>query len=215
MASYYDYSNNKQSNEGNFGGFYDGSGFSQQQQQPQQQQQQQQPGLGSFGSYGGDQWQQPTAGPMHPGYGVQQQSQQQQQNFWNPATMVSMAAAAGSMNNEAMLGIASTAAGSFLQSGTARMVPGLESSMLTLRDYFAVDNNYVKTKMLKILFPFRSKHWKRTVRFRMFRSSVLVISSSCHLIVFTYISKRIHHKMITHFPWLTKTPQICIYLPCP
>lgn len=36
--------------------------------------------------------------------------------------------------------------------------------MLTLRAYFAVDNEYVKRKMKKVLFPFTSKQWRRMVR---------------------------------------------------
>jgi len=160
--SYYDYSNTgNQDGGGNSGGGFYGGGFN------QQQQQQQQPGGGFFdGGANAQQWQQPQSDPMqgYPGSAPQGQQQQQQQNFWNPATMASVAAvAAGGMNNDSMLDFASNAAGSFLQSGTARMVPGLESSMLRLRRYFAVDNYYVRGKMLKIIFPFRSKNWKRVV----------------------------------------------------
>jgi len=103
-----------------------------------------------------------------------QPQQQQPQNestgtpFWNPS--MAMAAVAGSMansgpgfSNDAMLDFASTAGKTFLQGGSARMIPGLESAMLTLRSYFAVDNKYVLTKMKKILVPFLSKQWRRQV----------------------------------------------------
>lgn len=100
----------------------------------------------------------------------QQQPQQQQQampSLWNPNTAATMAAVAGSvansgLSNDAMFDLASTAGKSFLQSSTARMIPGLESFMVTLRAYFAVDNQYVVKKMKKILLPFLSKYWKRT-----------------------------------------------------
>lgn len=125
------------------------------------------------------------------GFMPQQQQQQQHQyvnnspvtpatttstampSLWNPATAATMAAmaastvaAGGSINNDAMLDLASTAGKSFLQSGTARMVPGLESSMMALRSYFAVDNKYVVRKMKRVLFPILSdkQGWQRQVR---------------------------------------------------
>jgi len=49
----------------------------------------------------------------------------------------------------------------FLKTSTARMVPGLESVMTTLRRYFQVDNRYVKRKLQRIFFPFRCKSWQR------------------------------------------------------
>jgi hypothetical protein len=82
-----------------------------------------------------------------------------------------MAAVAGSISgsggfsNDTMLDLASSAGKSFLQSGSARMIPGLESTMLTLRHYFAVDNKYVLRKMQKVLFPFLSKQWQRQVSY--------------------------------------------------
>ena len=64
-----------------------------------------------------------------------------------------------------MINFATHTAEDFFKSRTAKIVPGLESSMLLLRRYFAVDNYYVKTKILKVLFPFRSKNWKRLVSY--------------------------------------------------
>lgn len=116
--------------------------------QPQQQTSQQ-----YGGGYGG-QWQQPQQ-PAATG-------NQHQPSFWNPAAAATMVAMAGSgMSNDAMIDFASNAGKSFLQSGSARMVPGLESKMHMLRRYFAVDNHYVKIKMRKILFPFFDKQWTR------------------------------------------------------
>lgn len=100
-------------------------------------------------------------------------------SFWNPTTAATMAAVAGSLASSAsggklgvggsvdagtMLDFASTAGKTFLQSGTARMIPGLEASMQVLRRYFAVDNQYVVKKLKRVFFPFLSKNWQRTVR---------------------------------------------------
>lgn len=74
-----------------------------------------------------------------------------------------MAAMAGGFNNDTMFKIGSEAAENMWKSGAGKFIPGLETSMLTLRRYFAVDNYYVKAKILKVLFPFRSKNWKRVV----------------------------------------------------
>jgi hypothetical protein len=158
-----------------------GHGFQQQQPQPsqgfhrpQQQQHHQQSQYQAnppHGSAYGAQWQQPVAP-------IRNQQQQQQPSFWNPATAATMVAMAGSgaagMSNDAMFDLASSAGKSFLQSGTARMVPGVESTMQMLRHYFAVDNRYVQLKMRKILFPFFDKQWARVV------SSFLVLDS-CQL----------------------------------
>lgn len=114
-------------------------------------------------------------------YGQQQQQQQQSdqpnfsyaapqqpkapnlagtQPFWNP-NMVSMAAAAATSNPDAMFSMAQKATHTFLDQGTARMIPGLERLMSTLRLYFAVDNNYVKKKIMRVLFSPFYKHWAR------------------------------------------------------
>jgi len=113
-------------------------------------------------SYGGQQH--PSSNSSNP-YATQQQQQQQQpttgsQPFWNPS-MVSMAAAAASSNPDAMFNMAQKATHTFLDQGTARMIPGLERLMSTLRLYFAVDNNYVKRKMMRVLFSPFYKHWAR------------------------------------------------------
>jgi YIF1 len=42
-------------------------------------------------------------------------------------------------------------------------IPGLEYVMGSLRSYFAVDNRYVKRKIVKVLFPFTNKQWYRVV----------------------------------------------------
>jgi hypothetical protein len=138
------------------------------QQQQQQQQYQQQPQYNTTmqpGAYNNN-----NNAVMQQQQGLQTQ-QQQPPSFWNPATAATVAAVAGSManngagmNSDAMLNLASTAGQSFLQNSAARMVPGLESTMLTLRAYFAVDNRYVVKKMKKVLFPFMDKQWRRMVR---------------------------------------------------
>ena len=76
--------------------------------------------------------------------------------------MMSVAAQSG-LSNDAMFDLAMTGGQTFLKSSTARMIPGLESSMQMLRVYFAVDNHYVKRKIQKVLFPFLSKQWQRQV----------------------------------------------------
>jgi hypothetical protein len=73
------------------------------------------------------------------------------------------AAAGGMITNDAMIDLASSAGRTFIASGTARFVPGLERFMTNLRTYFAVDNRYVQRKMVTVLFPFLKKHWRRTV----------------------------------------------------
>jgi hypothetical protein len=184
--NYYGGGNSSNGQDG--GSYYDQSGgYSQQQQQDQQQQQQQQSGYsaGGYAAPNNQQWQQPQYTQQ------QQQPQQRQQSqpyaaqqqfgasqgqpaaapaFWNPATAATVTALAGSMantgfSNDAMLDLASSAGKSFLKNGSARMVPGLESTMLALRSYYAVDNRYVMRKMQKILMPFLSKNWRREVRF--------------------------------------------------
>ena len=149
----------QQSSEYTFqSGYGDPNSWQQQQQQPQYgQQQQQQP------QYGQQQQQQQQYG--------QQTMPPQQQPFWNPAAAASMAAMAASTftgaatgsTNEQMLDFAGQAAGSFLQSSTARMIPGLERSMMALRQYFAVDNRYVVQKIKRVLAPFLAKGWTRQV----------------------------------------------------
>lgn len=130
-------------------------------------------GSSSVPTAASQQWQPPaqTSNPnLHQGQSVQNvaPAQQQQQAgtplFWNPAVASSIAAAAmsgGANNPDAMFNLAQQAGNTFLDQGTARMIPGLERIMRELRVYFAVDNSYVKTKMLRVLFSFFFKRWKR------------------------------------------------------
>jgi hypothetical protein len=180
--NYYGGGNSSNGQDG--GSYYDQSGGYSQPQQDQQQQQQQGYSSGGYAAPNNQQWQQQYSQqqqqPQQPRqtqpYAAQQQfgaSQGQPAapaNFWNPATAATVTALAGSMansgfSNDAMLDLASSAGKSFLQNGSARMVPGLESTMLALRSYYAVDNRYVMRKMQKILMPFLSKNWRREVRF--------------------------------------------------
>lgn len=73
-------------------------------------------------------------------------------------------AAAVSGNNDAMMKAATDVGQQFLAQGTARLVPGLDLFMRTLRVYFAVDNRYVKTKIGRVIFPFTKRNWARMVR---------------------------------------------------
>lgn len=84
-------------------------------------------------------------------------------NFWNPAmSMAAQAAVTGKVGDSAaMMGMAENIGKDFLQKGWAKAVPGLERSMVGLRPYFAVDNGYVKRKMIKVLFPFIYRDWAR------------------------------------------------------
>ena len=162
-----------------------GQGFQQPlqiQQQPQQQQQQQQQSQHQtsqlYGNAYGTQWQQP-AQPTGATIG---NTTPQQPSFWNPATaatMVAMAGAGSGISNDAMFEMASNAGKSFLQSGSARMIPGLESTLLMLRRYFAVDNRYVQIKMRKILFPFLDKQWTRVVRFHVVHAVIDAFPPEC------------------------------------
>lgn len=79
------------------------------------------------------------------------------------STFASVASTAvGSASNpNAMFDLGLKAGHTFLDQGTARMIPGLEKVMRELRVYFAVDNSYVKAKMLRVLFSFFYKVWKR------------------------------------------------------
>ena len=175
MASYYGsgYANQTGGDAGGAGGnaYYSYGQEQQQQQPPNQQQHQQQQSYANPNN----QWQQQSQQQHQPQQQSQMQPQQQAQqtnqqpSFWNPATAATMAAMAGSMgginvnNPDAMFDLASTAGKSFLATSSARMIPGFEATMVSLRGYFAVDNRYVKSKMQRILFPFRNKSWKRLV----------------------------------------------------
>ena len=138
------YNNNFGSNDNFFSG-----GMGQQQQpqqsttsQPQQQQQQQQ---------------QTSANPNAMSGGMN--------NLFNPAMAMAAAnaVATGKMGyNTLMMNMAESMGKQFLETGWAKAVPGLERSMVGLRPYFAVDNKYVKRKMLRVLFPFAFRNsWAR------------------------------------------------------
>uniref|UniRef100_A0A7S2LHT7 Protein YIF1 n=1 Tax=Leptocylindrus danicus TaxID=163516 RepID=A0A7S2LHT7_9STRA len=94
-------------------------------------------------------------GGAQPGPTVQQSQQPEQPQLWNPANINSM------MKNDMVMNMAYDGGKAFLANGAARMIPGLELLMVTLRYYFAVDNSYVLHKMQRVLFPFLKKDWKR------------------------------------------------------
>lgn len=85
-------------------------------------------------------------------------------NIFNPAMAMAAAnaVATGKMgDNTVMMNMAESMGKQFLETGWAKAVPGLERSMVGLRPYFAVDNVYVKRKMLRVLFPFAFRNWAR------------------------------------------------------
>ena len=86
-------------------------------------------------------------------------------SVFNPAAAAAMAAVSmsGSGGHDAAFNAISTAGQSFFQEGVSRMIPGLESTVMLLRTYFAVDNRYVMRKIQKVLVPFFSKDWQRQV----------------------------------------------------
>ena len=126
------------------------------------------------------QYSQPQQSQKQQGQQQQQQQQHQQQqqqqapsnpngmdsfnpaNFWNPTmTTMATAAATGQFNSTAAMNVAEGLGKDLFEKGWAKAVPGLERSMIGLRPYFAVDNSYVKRKMIRILFPFLHKEWAR------------------------------------------------------
>ena len=139
----------------------EGNGFQQFQRQPQQ---------NNGFSNNVQQW---KAQPQDQTYGQpsQQQPQQQQQTmqpFWSPnvqqaATQAAAGfmaqAATGNLTGEKVL----TQGMDEIQKAFGGGIPGMNYVMRILRSYFAVDNRYVKRKMLKVLFPFMNKQWRRDV----------------------------------------------------
>ena len=116
------------------------------------------------------QWQQPQPNQnqnQHQNIQPQQQQAGGTTPFWNPAmastfaTVAATTAAGASGNPNAMFDLGLKAGHTFLDQGTARMIPGLERIMRELRLYFAVNNSYVKKKMLRVLFSFFHKNWVR------------------------------------------------------
>ena len=100
----------------------------------------------------------------------QQQQQQTVPNYWNPAVLATgnggnslSSIMMMNNNNDMILDLASSAGRTFIASGMARFVPGLERILTSLRYYFAVDNKFVQRKIITVLFPYAKKHWRRMV----------------------------------------------------
>ena len=91
--------------------------------------------------------------------------QSQIPSVWNPAVAATLSAASNAVtgNPNVMLDMGLKAGQTFLDLGTARMIPGLEKTMRYLRVYFAVNNAYVSRKMKRVLFSFVYPDWKRLV----------------------------------------------------
>ena len=159
------------SNAGGGGGGGGGStdNFQQFNQSQQPQQQQQQPGI--------SQWQAQPQGQGQP-YGQQMQQQQQQQQqqptapqpFWSSATNVQQAATQAAAGFVAQAATGNFSSEKVLSQGIDSMqkafgggIPGMDYIMRMLRSYFAVDNRYVKRKIIIILFPFKNQQWRRNV----------------------------------------------------
>ena len=91
----------------------------------------------------------------------QQQQQQQQQpsaQMFNPSSMQqSFENFTTDPMKKVMIGSAMSMGQSFL----GKYLPGVAVLWDTLRRYFAVDNVYVRTKVLRVLFPFRHRDWRR------------------------------------------------------
>ena len=147
----------------------------------------------------------------------QQQQQQPMNSFFNPATATAVAAAMANsgMSSDTMIDLAQGMGKNFLQNSTAKMIPGLESTMVMLRTYFAVDNKYVVQKMKKTLIPFLSKDWRRIVSTL---SSYCTGLSSSFDLTFPLSSKRVLQDLVsllnTSCPSLTQTPPIYTYPVC-
>jgi hypothetical protein len=91
---------------------------------------------------------------------------------------------AGAFGNQAVQKMMMDQGQAFVLEGMAKIVPGLEVSMITLRAYFAVDNQYVLKKIKKVLFPFLSRTWSRQVGCRLatkaYKNIYFVLFSPCH-----------------------------------
>ena len=87
-------------------------------------------------------------------------------SLWTPGmeSTVKGVASLAKANPDAMLNMGAKWTQDIISEGTARMIPGLNQFMSSLRVYFAVDNNYVQRKMRKVLFSFFFKEWRRMVR---------------------------------------------------
>lgn len=84
-------------------------------------------------------------------------------SLWTPGmeSTVKGVASLAKANPDAMLNMGAKWTQDIISEGTARMIPGLNQFMSSLRVYFAVDNNYVQRKMRKVLFSFFFKEWRR------------------------------------------------------
>ena len=127
--------------------------YQQQQQQPQQQQPQQ-PSAGVYGGNHANNWS--NGGQALPPTTTNNYSQPP--NLFNPAAMQSsFESFTSDPMKKVMVGTAVQMGSSFL----GRYLPGVAVLWETLRRYFAVDNLYVRTKLLRVLFPFRHRDWRR------------------------------------------------------
>ena len=164
-----------------------GGGYRGQSQSTQQQSQSQ----SSWEQTGGWQSQSVPTAPAAPTPAAAPQQQAQPSSIFNPAATVMAAAVSG--NNDAMMKAATDVGQQFLKEGTARLIPGLDLFMRTLRVYFAVDNRYVKTKIGRLLFPFTKRNWARMVR-ESFTCRVQVwriIWLRCHFLCCHWLTLRI------------------------
>ncbi|GAX14037.1 hypothetical protein FisN_5Lh040 [Fistulifera solaris] len=107
---------------------------------------------------------------QHPAYNSsswQPQATQQQQSTY-PSQPIGPSifnpSVAGAFGNQAVQKMMMDQGQAFVLEGMAKIVPGLEVSMITLRAYFAVDNQYVLKKIKKVLFPFLSRTWSRQIK---------------------------------------------------
>ncbi len=172
-SSKYYSTNTSGSNNNNHNDFYSNPYGQSQTQQPQQQQQQQQPSI--FSNLAN------AAASSNTNNQNNMNSNNATPSFWSPvatqfasATLNSFVAGAntngangpgGVPNNniDPYAQIAIDQGRTFVTSYTAKLIPGLETFMNTFRKYFAVDNGYVKRKMVRVLFSFFCKNWSRKV----------------------------------------------------
>lgn len=84
-------------------------------------------------------------------------------SIWAPGVESTLkgVASVAKANPDAVLNMGARWTQDIISEGTARMIPGLNQFMSTLRVYFAVDNYYVQKKMRKVLFSFFFKEWRR------------------------------------------------------
>ena len=145
---------------GGYGG-QGGNSFQQFQQQPQQ-------SAGVSNNF--QQWQAQPQGQMQGQPTQQPQQQQQQQQQQHQQQQTAQPFFASSMPSSMQQAVAQQAIQHGMNEVMKRFdvtdagIPGLNYVMTSLRSYFAVDNHYVKRKMLRVLFPFLKREWRRLVR---------------------------------------------------